>query len=167
MSARRFLVVTALVITAAATTVAAAGRPLPAFPLTAMDGTVVQSTDVMPEGHALLLFVQAGCRPCDNLLSSIKTEKMPAIPARLIVVVGGASLDDVAAMKARYPDLQESVWLADTPWAGWSRLGLSGLPIVEGMRDNSLEWRLSGAQPPDKIASVLGTWVAMKTRPQE
>lgn len=140
----------------------ATGRPFPAFPLTALDGTIVQSVDAVPEGQALMVFVQAGCRPCEALLGALKADLMPGVAARTAVVVGGASVEETAAMKARYPDLQDAAWFADTQWVGWGQLRLSGVPIVEGVRNrSSLEWRLSGDQPSARLASVLGTWVAI------
>jgi hypothetical protein len=144
--------------------VLAAPPPFPDFALKTLEGADVRSDDVVPEGRALVVFIQRNCRPCDDLLFAIKKEHLPDVPARMLIVVGGASPEEVVALKKNFPDLAEAAWYADPPWAAWGPLRLKGLPVITGLRDKSNEWRLSGATPEDKLRSVLSSWVAGATR---
>src|SRR5262245_38421090 len=98
---------TTLALMLAATTAALAieRRPLPAFALTDVAGQPVSSTSLPPDGKWLLVYVQPKCAACDTLLTSIDVREQPAIPARLIVIVGRTDAAGAAAMAAKFPDL--------------------------------------------------------------
>jgi hypothetical protein len=160
------LAVAAGVCAAAVTAVAAAGRPLPAFPLTALDGSVVQSADAVPDGRTVLIVVQDNCAPCDTLFRAIKTSDKPELPEDLVFVVTAANEADAARMKAKHKELENAKWFADPDLAGYTALELKGLPVVHGLRDRSIEWSLSGAAvPPARFFSMLSNWVSIPPPP--
>jgi hypothetical protein len=160
------LAVAALCAAAGTAMVGAAGRPLPVFPLHALDGSVVQSTDAVPDGRTVLIVVQEQCEPCETLFRAIKTKDKPELPEDLVVVVTAANHADAERMKAKYKDLENAKWFADPDLAGYTALQLKGLPVVHGLRDRSIEWSLSGASvPAARFLSMLTNWVGMPLPP--
>jgi hypothetical protein len=160
------LAVAASVCVATVSAVSGAGRPLPDFPLTALDGSVVQSADAVPGGRTVLIVVQDNCEPCETLFRAIKTDDKPELPEDLVVMVTAANYADAAKMKARHKELENAKWFSDPDLAGYEALQLKGLPVVHGLRDRSIEWSLSGAAvPPARFLSMLVNWVSIPPPP--
>jgi hypothetical protein len=160
------LAVAASVCAAAVSVAAAAGRPLPDFPLTALDGSVVRSADAVPDGRTVLIVVQEPCEPCETLFRSIKTSDKPELVDDLVFIVTAANEADAAKMKAKHKELENAKWFADPDLAGYTALALKGLPVAHGLRDRSIEWSLSGAAvPPARFFSMLSNWVSIPPPP--
>ena len=105
--------------------------------------------------------MQSDCRPCESIINVATPERHPGLADRLAVVVAGASARDLQALAARFPNLPESAWYADTDRTMFSRLRLSGVPVVIGLRDRMIEWGLSGVLPDAAaVESVLASWIA-------
>src|SRR5687768_534340 len=73
-------------------------KPLPAFPVVALDGNEIASDTLTSEGKWLLVYVQPRCAPCDTLLRAIDAGHEPGVAGRMIVVVGGADAAATAGM---------------------------------------------------------------------
>ena len=139
----------------------AQGRLLSDFPLTRLDGTVVRSGAALPgEGKWLLVYVQANCRPCDRLLSLVKQDDHPELPLRMVIVTGGAR-DTASGMRDKRVDLAAAQWYADETREAWTALHMAGAPMVFGVRDQTIQWSLSGMLKSDSdVKSILASWAA-------
>jgi len=120
----------------------AQGRLLSDFPLTRLDGTVVRSGAALPgEGKWLLVYVQANCR-------------------RMVIVTGGAR-DTASGMRDKRVDLAAAQWYADESREAWTALHMAGAPMVFGVRDQTIQWSLSGMLKSDSdVKSILASWAA-------
>lgn len=152
-----------LALGATAGRVRAAGpSPLPDFELTQLDGRTIPSRTAVPtQGKWLLVYVQARCAPCDRLLGLIKLDQYPFLPSRMLIVQGGASAADTILARQKFGDLETAQWYADGSRSAWTALQMSGVPMVFGMRDNVIEWSISGVFPSgDELKTILSSWVA-------
>src|SRR5882724_743617 len=116
---------------------------VPSFGLTAADGHTVQSDQMPHQGKWLLIYVQPHCGPCDALLNLVKKEQLAGAPEQVLVVVGG-TLDDVSAVQHRFPDLAAVSWYADPNKSAFTELKLQGVPVVLGVRQDTIEWSVAG-----------------------
>lgn len=147
----------ALIVLVTATTAAAETRALPAFSVTASDGTTVASPAVVKTGHWLLVYVRPQSAPSRSLLGALEKGRSETAAA-VVVVVGG----DAAAAKAlgdEFPALKAAAWYADVRGDAFRALRLTGVPVVMGMQESGIEWSLSGVVPDRKtLPSVLSSW---------
>jgi hypothetical protein len=133
-------------------------KPLPQFSVIALDGTGTASDALVSEEKWLLLYIQAGCAPCDGLLRSIEAEQ--SIAGKLTVVVGGADAAVAARLAAAYPKLAGSRWYGDPKKSMGRVLPLAGAPVVFGLRGKMLEWSRAGLVPDERsVISALASWV--------
>jgi hypothetical protein len=107
----------------------------------------VQSADLARTGPWLLLYVRAGCAPCDTLFQAIDPRTTPALPSRTVVVIGGVDAAGAGALAARFKDLKGIAWYADPAGAMNGPLPIAGAPVVFGMRGSMVEWSLAGVVP--------------------
>lgn len=155
---RIFTIAIALV---AATIAAAAGerRPLPAFTVTALDGTVVESATLAQESNWLLVTVQARCAPCDTLLKQLDRDERPQAP-RIAIVGIGMDQQAISDLFAKYPNLVNSRWFADPDRTAAKALGIAAQPTVFGARGPHTDWRLAGiVRDPRELESILFSWL--------
>jgi len=156
-------VVAAAFAVASATAVRAADRKeLPAFALSAPDGTSVESAALAVPATWLFVYVQAHCAPCDALLDRMGADERKSA-SRIVIV--GADMDASAmkALAARYPNLRASRWLTDPGRAAAAPLGVHAMPTVFGLRASSVEWRLAGTVRDNKeLDSILFTWLEQR-----
>jgi hypothetical protein len=135
--------------------------PLPALPLTGIEGGVVTTSQMAMRGAWLIVYVQPDCRPCESILTVATHERHPGLPDRLAIVVAGVTARELQALAARFPNLPRNAWYADTNRTMFTRLRLTGVPVVLGLRDQMIEWGLSGVLPDaSAVESVLASWVA-------
>ena len=134
--------------------------PLPVLDLMTIDGNRATTSQVAMEGTWLMLYVQPGCEPCEAILKAAAQHENPGLVDRLILVVRTDTREDVEALAARHPRIARMAWYADKDSALSTRLGLSGVPVVIGLRGRTIEWSLAGVLADARaIGSVLGSWI--------
>ena len=137
------VVVAALSLASTTRVRAADRRELPAFALSAADGTSVESPTLAVPATWLFVYVQAHCAPCDALLARIGSDERKSA-SRIVIVGAGMDAHGITALAAKYPNLRASRWLADPGRGAAAPLGVQAMPTVFGLRASSIEWRLAG-----------------------
>ena|SRR5947209_12322108 len=133
--------------------------PLPALQLTSVDGQPIKNSDLPSKGNWLLIYVQPKSQFSDNLLKLFKREQYPGLEQHMILVVGG-SVDDLKATKSRYAELDQATWYADTNKDAFTQLKLHGVPVVLGVKQQTIEWSLNGVLSDVNVAkSIVNTWI--------
>lgn len=133
--------------------------PLPDLQLTTADNQPIRTTDLPSKGNWLLIYVQPKSQFSDNLLRLFKREQYPSLEQHAIIVVGG-STDDLKAMKAKYPELDQATWYADTTKAAFTLLKLHGVPVILGIKQQTIEWNLNGVLADVNVAkSIVNSWI--------
>jgi len=160
-SCSRAALIAALILAAGSIVIAVERMPLPAFTLTAGDGTVVTSDRVVQPGSWALIYVAPDCAPCRAVLRSIDRDERKVPGRRLVIVVAGTNADGVLAEAARYPSLSGATWLADPTNAMVQQIGRPGAPIIFGMRAQMIEWSLAGVlMDATNTTSILVSWLS-------
>jgi len=136
---------------------AAADKLLPDFDVTSADAATVSSAALADGRHWLLIYVRPDCAPCDAVAHLWTEGDAPAPPARLRVIVGAASPETLREMQARYPLLNGAAWYADSTGAAARALGLSGAPVLLGMRGGAIAWTSQGLLPITR--SQISGWI--------
>jgi hypothetical protein len=133
--------------------------PLPELQLTSIDNQPIKTTDLPSKGNWLLIYVQPKGQFSDNLLKLFKREQYPGLEQHAIIVVGG-SVDDLKAMKAKYTELDQAIWYADTTKGAFTQLKLHGVPVVLGVKQQTIQWSLNGVLSDINVAkSIVNTWI--------
>ena len=136
-------------------------RPVPAFPLTLLDGTQTSSSAEVGGGTQVLVYVSPGSPASDRLLRGLKQWDSAALRARTLVVLGRDLANAREWVKAAGDDLQPLRFAVDVGGEGWRALNLTGAPHVIGIEDAQVKWVVSGVlQTPSTLESVVKTWVA-------
>jgi hypothetical protein len=141
--------------------VAAAVDPvtLPDLQLTSVDNQPIKTADLPSKGNWLLIYVQPKSQYSDNLLKLFKREQYPGLEQHAVIIVGG-SLDDMKAMKSRYSELDQAAWYADTAKGAFALLKLHGVPVIVGVKQQTIEWSLNGVLSDINVAkSIVNTWI--------
>jgi len=72
----------------------------------------------------------------------------------------GGSLDDLTAMKSKYAELSQANWYADSTKAAYAQLKLHGVPVILGIKDQTIQWSVNGVlQDVNVSKSIVNTWV--------
>jgi hypothetical protein len=152
----------ACLIAVAGTVLLAVERmPLPAFSLTRGDGSTIASAALVRPGAWALIYVAPRCVPCAAVLRSLDRAAHPTLAPRLVVIVGGATPDDLREEAALYPDLSDATWLADPASVIPQPIGEAGVPAIIGLRGATIEWGLTGVlTDPADAKSILVNWLA-------
>lgn len=138
---------------------AIAPAPLPALSLQGLDGSPVSSSNWSLKGKSLLIYVQSDCRSCNALLQSLNKKDYPHLASRVFIIVADVSPAGAKALQQLYPDLSSATWYVDSSNATATALKLQGAPVVFGLKDNVLQWALSGVMSdPAQQKSILNTW---------
>jgi len=133
--------------------------PLPTFQLTNAEGQTVKSADLPSKGNWLIIYTQSKSQFSDNLLKQLKRQQYPNLEQHTVIIVGG-SVDDLKSTQSKYPDLAQASWYADTDKTAYAQLKLHGVPVVLGIRQQTIQWSLNGVLPDTNVSkSVLNTWV--------
>lgn len=131
---------------------------LPRFGVNDLYGQTLGSEELIQEGHWLLVYVQPECRPCERLLALFKRENLTQ-PERIVLVVA-SSPPKAASWVEQHPDLSDSLWYVDAMGEGFSKLKLSGLPVVLGLQGGEIAWRINGLVSNTKeLRSILMSWL--------
>jgi hypothetical protein len=134
-------------------------RALPELNLTTLQGAIVGRDSIKQSGPFLILYVTPDCQACDTVLTALAGAKPPLPSGRIVVVVADGQTG-AKDLRGRYPALDLSQWLMDPSREGFRTLGLSGTPTVLGVRDDTIEWRLSGAAIKGaRLRSVFESWL--------
>jgi hypothetical protein len=156
-----YKVLTGIVVTLCLVSLAAAVDPvpLPDLQLTSADNKPIRNTDLPSKGNWLLIYVQPKSQFSDNLLRLFKREQYPSLEQHAIIVVGG-TLDDLKAVKAKYAELDQAAWYADTTKAAFTQLKLHGVPVVLGIKQQTMAWSLNGVLSDINVAkSIVNSWI--------
>ena len=133
--------------------------PLPNFQLTNGDGQTVKTADLRTTGNWLLIYVQPKSQFSDNLLKLLKREQYPNLEQNAVIIVGGA-VDDMKTMQSKYTELSQASWYADTTKDAFTQLKLHGVPVVLGIKQQTIQWSLNGVLPDTNVSkSVLNSWI--------
>lgn len=139
---------------------AVARKPLPAFTVTDLQSRTVESADLVREGNWLLVYLQAGCDGCGELLQLLDAKALPDAPLRTVIVVGGMDERAVASAATAFPHLASARWLADPDRTLARVLPAASAPVVFGLHAQMLEWSIAGLVPSvSAVRSALVTWI--------
>jgi hypothetical protein len=119
-------------------------RSLPDFDVTAIDGSVTHTSQIVRSGKWLLVFVRPNCSPCTSLLSALDAAPTQD-GARVAVIVKATTTNGLASLKAQYPHIPNAAWYADVHLKAASSLMVPASPTTLGMRQGTIAWRLTGA----------------------
>jgi hypothetical protein len=156
---RKFVVGVIVALCLAGLAAAMDPMPLPDLQLTSIDNQPIKTSDLPAKGNWLLIYVQPRSQFSDNLLRLFKREQYPGLELHAIIVVGG-SMDDLKAMKAKYPELTAATWYADTAKTAFTQLKLHGVPVVLGVKQQTIQWSLNGVLSDVNVSkSIVNTWV--------
>ena len=157
----RAAVVAALLATAYQPVAAVEKGPLPAFTVTTLDGTPIDSRLMTPETQYVLLYVRPDCRPCDRLLALLRSADSPPFTSRIVVIVNGAPGAGAAYVARHLPAAAGRVtWYADTQGDGYRALRLTGMPELIGVKNGEMMWSIAGVlNDASTVESVVRTWV--------
>ena len=133
--------------------------PIPDLHLTSIDNLPIKTSDLPSKGNWVLIYVQPRSQFSDNLLRLFKREQYPGLEQHAILLVGG-SVDDLKAMKAKYAELDQATWYADNTKGAFNQLKLHGVPVVLGVKQQTIEWSLNGVLSDVSSAkSIVNTWI--------
>jgi hypothetical protein len=136
-------------------------RALPAFTVTRLDGTPIDSRQLTAETQYVLLYVRPDCRPCDRLLALIRSANSPQFTSRVVVIVSGEANAGAAYVARHVPaDAGPLTWYADAQGSGYRALRLTGMPELIGVKDGQMMWSVAGVlNDGATVESVVRTWV--------
>jgi hypothetical protein len=159
---KRGILTTALcgvMIGAAAPDVRAADKkPVPSVVLQAADGAPVELAMVATEGAWLVLYVAPGAPATGRLLEALRQWQLPSLD-HVVVIAGGQTAEATAFVQADH-QLQGVRFMLDRDREAWRALQLSGAPTVIGIRNNVIDWRLTGVlNDPESLRAVVTTWL--------
>ena len=141
--------------------VAAAGpRALPSLTLADAAGAAATEASLTQSSNWVLLVVDAEKHLTVAVLPRLQ-RKQEDWAGKLVVVAAGsqAAFERMVAQNAK---LAGARWYRDTTGQLLDRLGLSGTPVLLGMRpDNVIEWQIATIpEAPEKAQAVVASWVA-------
>jgi hypothetical protein len=141
--------------------VANAPTPLADFELKALDGHAVRSRQLSTRDKWLLVYVEPGCRPCEEVFKVFNRETpLSDLNAKVAIVIGGRTPDEAKHIAEKYPWLPQECWYADAQRLAPAALKRRGAPVVYGIKAGNVEWSVDGSlSDPGKLESVLLTWV--------
>ncbi len=160
---RRWLVTLTITLALgiAATLDASEKRPLPAFPLTMLDGSPTNSIAAAGGGTRLIVYVSPGSAPSDRLVRALKQWDSEALRGRTLVILGNHRADAQKWVDAAGADALAVPYAVDEGGEGRRALSLTGAPHLLGIADGRIEWAISGVlNDPRILESVIRTWLA-------
>lgn len=137
---------------------AADKKPMPSVVLQAADGAPVELALVATEGSWLVLYVAPGSPATSRLLEALRQWQLPSLD-HVVVIVGGQNAEAATFVQADH-QLQGVRFLLDREREAWRVLQLSGVPTVIGVRNNLLDWRLTGVlNDPEALRALVTSWL--------
>jgi hypothetical protein len=140
----------------------ALAQALPAFPLTAPDGTITSSAALDATGQWLLAYVVPGSAPSDRLVQSLGEEWSADRAARVIFVVAGApeAAKQYLAGKGGEKLAADARWFADPQGEAWSAMKFQGTLAITGMLGTKIDWKIDGViADPDVLQPAVAKWL--------
>ncbi len=135
-------------------------RVMPAIQLLDSTGVAVNVAELGKSGHWLLIYVQARNPSTELVMEQLKSEQFLPYASEFVIVVGGMKGDQLADWTKQFPELSASRWLADPQHEAMRGLDLHGFPVQLGMKDNGVEWQLSGVGKGNEMfESTMLTWL--------
>jgi hypothetical protein len=129
---------------------------LPIFSVQRMDGSASKTSDWSVQGKWLLIYVE---RRSDPLLRRLSQPEFSQVGVRTTIVLGGMQLQDAQLVQKNFPQLAAASWYTDTPRNAATALNLQGAPMIIGIQDRTLRWRVNGfPRDPKFFQSLLATW---------
>jgi hypothetical protein len=129
---------------------------LPAFSVQRMDGSASKTSDWSVQGKWLLIYVE---RRSDPLLRRLSQPEFSQLAARTTILLGGMQLQDAQAVQKNFPQLASASWFADSSRNAATALNLQGAPMIVGIQDRTIRWRVNGfPRDPKFLQSLLATW---------
>lgn len=143
-------------------------KTLPVFEVVDLEGNTVGSEQLPVDDKWLLVYMQPHCRPCDGMLRLFENRDEATDHSRkVLVVVGGASAEELGRIAAKAPWLPPSSWYADPRRQAARALKIQGSPVVLGILNKTVEWNLAGvAADEERLKSILATWNENQPPPQ-
>ena len=134
--------------------------PLPEFAVQTLDGEEVQSGELTTQQQWLLVYVRTNCAPCEDVFKVFRrSTPQSGMTSKVVVVVGGATLEEANELAERVPWLPRPLWHVDVSRQAAAALSLKGAPTVYGVRRGQVEWELKGATDgPRRLKSILESW---------
>ncbi len=154
-------VIAAIILVLCLVSLAAAVEPvpLPTLQLTSIDNQPIKNSDLPSKGNWLLIYVQPKSQFSDNLLKLFKRDQYPGLEQHAIIIVGG-SVDDLKALKSKYTELDQASWYADTTKDAFTQLKLHGVPVIMGVKQQTIQWSLNGVLSDTNVSkSIVTTWI--------
>jgi hypothetical protein len=152
----------ALAVTLAVLFASAAAASPPALPdvqLTTVNGATVKTGDLLKTGKWLVVAMQPNCQPCLALLHSLNAN-VRRVAVEQIVFVVAANADQTREQAARFPRLSTAIWCSDSEEKLAAGLQLTTTPVMLGIQDAQIAWRISGIPPQrDDLPAVVRNWV--------
>lgn len=145
----------------------ALAQGLPAFPLTAADGTLTSSAALEAQGQWLLAYVVPGSAPSDRLVQWLGETWTADRASRIIFIVSGAPeiAKDYLASKGGETLAADARWFADPQREAWSALAFQGTLAIVGMLDTKIDWKIDGViADPDVLQPAVTKWVGGAAR---
>lgn len=133
---------------------------VPEFTVTALDGTAMKSAQIPIQHQWLLIYVTPNCRACEKLLNLIDNKNDMGLPTKVVVVNGRADSKQSAKVAQKFPDLRGASWYADPTADAFKKLELRGAPMIVGLRQNVVMWKMAGLLNGDteKVRSIMNSW---------
>lgn len=149
----------AALVVGVVSTYPASQSSLPAFEVADLNRQIWLSHEIARDGRWLLIYVQPGCRPCERVLSTFKSDGAVE-PDRIAVILGRASWNEARAMAGDFPELADALWFVDVRGEAFSSLKLKGAPVTHGIRDQEIAWRASGlVSGRRELKTILMSWL--------
>lgn len=143
---------------------APAAEPWPAFTVAAPEGGRWSSASVGRASPALVVYVMPGSPSAGRLFAALGSWQVQDLERHLLVVVGGPLERAREYMSGWDPVLPAGVvWVADDRREAWHALGLTGSPVLLGVANGEIAWRVAGVlNEPGMLESVVRTWVEQR-----
>lgn len=137
--------------------------PLPRFSVHTPDGHGVSSESLSAERQWLLVYLEPGTAPNNELVRLLAKCRTPRLAARTVLVVSGSAGEGRKWLEDLFGEQPVPVaWYADTDLEARRALELPGAPMMAGMRDGQVMWRLLGVlSRPESLESMVRTWVEL------
>jgi hypothetical protein len=115
----------------------------------------------------LFVYLEPGTAPNNELVRLLAKCRTPQFLARTVVVVAGRAREGQQWLEEAFGEQPlPFVWYSDPRLEVRAALELPGAPMMAGMREDRVAWRLLGVlSRPESLESIVRTWVEMAPRP--
>ncbi|WP_291983731.1 hypothetical protein [Luteitalea sp.] len=154
------LLAVAGVIAGAARVTTQAPASLPSLTVATTAG-LPQTTDALVRAGAWVMVVSPGsCPPCGALFTTLDTAVPSSEMSRVVIALSGGTPAQVLAVQPRHVHLGRAEWVLDPSRLLLPALGVSGSPLLVGLRDDRIHWMRSAAGMSEaQLRAVLSSWI--------